>query len=283
MRVLHTSDWHLGKKLGRHDRSAEQAEVLDEVIEIAEAEAVDLVLVSGDLFDRPFPPIDALRLGLDALQRLSDNGRRPTVAIAGNHDSPELFELLAPLLTARQVHLVGSIKRPQSGGVLEVPTGQGRALVACLPFLREGRVVDFLAEVDSWYGSYADRLARLCQAYDAQLTARAAADPTRSVTLLCAHFMIDGVRLGGHGRVGRGERPLHIGEAYMATSQAVPPGVQYVALGHIHAPQPAPGAAVASEYAGSLLELDFGEAGEKKRVVIVEVEPASPPARGAFR
>jgi exonuclease SbcD len=67
-----------------------------------------------------------------------------------------------------------------------------------------------------------------------------------------------------------------MGEAYAATSEAIPPGPQYVALGHIHAPQPVPGAKVPAEYAGSLLELDFGEAGEQKRVVVVDVEPGLP-------
>jgi DNA repair protein SbcD/Mre11 len=71
----------------------------------------------------------------------------------------------------------------------------------------------------------------------------------------------------------RGERELHMGEAYAATAQAIPPGPQYVAMGHIHAPQTVPGAPVPAEYAGSLLSLDFGEAGEDKRVVIVDAEP----------
>ena len=69
-----------------------------------------------------------------------------------------------------------------------------------------------------------------------------------------------------------------MGEAYAATSEAIPPGPQYVALGHIHAPQPVPGARVPAEYAGSLLELDFGEAGEEKRVVLVDVQPGTPAA-----
>ena len=76
-------------------------------------------------------------------------------------------------------------------------------------------------------------------------------------------------------RVSHSERELHIGDAYSATAQAIPAGPQYVALGHIHAPQPVPGAAVPAEYAGSLLALDFGEAGEAKRVVLVDVEPGS--------
>ena len=86
-----------------------------------------------------------------------------------------------------------------------------------------------------------------------------------------AHFMVGGVKVDRSAP--RGERELHMGDAYTATAQAIPAGPQYVAMGHIHAPQPVPGAPVPAEYAGSLLSLDFGEAGERKRVVIVDAEP----------
>ena len=97
MRILHTADWHVGKKLSRFDRMDDHAAVLDEIVHIADAERVDLVLVAGDLFDRPFPPVEALRLVMDTLRRLASDAR-PVVAIAGNHDSAELFELLASLV-----------------------------------------------------------------------------------------------------------------------------------------------------------------------------------------
>ncbi len=87
--------------------------------------------------------------------------------------------------------------------------------------------------------------------------------------------MVTGARIGGHGAP-RGERELHMGEAYAVGEGAIPASLGYVAMGHIHAPQPVPGANVPAEYAGSLLELDFGEAGEEKRVVIVDVEPGRP-------
>ncbi len=267
MRILHTSDWHIGKRLGRYDRMPEYELTLAEVDGIADENEVDLVLMSGDLFDRPVPPMDALRLGLRTLLRLGE--RRPVVAVAGNHDSPELFEALAPLLSPANVYLVGDIKRPEDGGVVEVETNAGRAVIGCFPFLREGRVVDFMAEAGGWYGRYADRVAALSRAYGDAAARRAGSD---AVPLMVAHFMVNGVKLGGHGAP-RGERELHIGQAYAATEQALGAGPQYVAMGHIHAPQKVPGAPVPAEYAGSLLALDFGEAGEEKRVVLVEAHP----------
>ncbi len=268
MRILHTSDWHVGKRLGRFDRIDEHRAALAEVGDVAAAEGADLVVVSGDLFDRPIPPVDALQTVLAALVRLTGDGVRPVVAVAGNHDSPEFLEAIAPFLAGAGIHLIGRVRAPDQGGVLDLETNGGRALVAGFPFLREGRVVDFMAATDDWYGVYAERVRRLCAAYSDHLLAAAGTD---AVTLLVAHFMVTGARI----RTGapRGERELHIGEAYSAAENAVPPGLSYVAMGHIHAPQPVPGANVPAEYAGSLLQLDFGEAGEEKRVVIVDAEP----------
>jgi DNA repair protein SbcD/Mre11 len=264
MRILHTADWHVGRRLGRHDRAAETAAALEEVAGIADDHRVDLVLVSGDVFDRPIPPVEALSLGLGGLLRLAEG--RPVIAVAGNHDSPELFDALAPLIRdqGRGIHLVGGIRRPDDGGILGPDELGVPALVACLPFLREGRVVDFMRDAGEWYGQYADRIAALCTAFDAGLVARARPD---LVPMLVAHFMVGGVKVGGS------ERELHVGGAYVASSQAIPPGPQYVALGHIHAPQPIPGSPVPGQYSGSLLPLDFGEAGETKRVLVVDAEP----------
>lgn len=271
MRILHTSDWHIGKRLERHDRMDEYRDAVDEVVDIANSENTDLVLHSGDLFDRPLPPVEALRLGLDGLVRLADGGRRPVVVVAGNHDAPELFETLAPFLLPFGVHLVGRIKPPDEGGVVSIETAAGMAHIACLPFLRAAQVVDFMARVDQWYGTYADRIRKITEAYAAALGGQAGPN---DATALVAHFMVGGVKVATGAP--RGERELHIGEAYAATDVSVPTAVDYVAMGHIHAPQPVPGARVPAHYAGSLLQLDFGEAGEQKRVLIVDTTPGAP-------
>jgi exonuclease SbcD len=262
MRILHTADWHVGRRLGRHDRTDEMRDALDEVARIADEEQVDLVLVAGDVFDRAAPAVESLSLGLTALVRLARG--RPLVVVAGNHDAPELFDALAPLLRDRGVHLIGRIKAPDAGALLGPDELGVPAVVAGFPFLREGRVIDFMAETGKWYGAYAQKIAAITDAYNSALVQRAGTD---LVPILVAHFMVSGVR------VSRSERELHIGDAYTATAQAIPAGPQYVALGHIHAPQPVPGAPVPAAYAGSLLPMDFGEAGEAKRVVIVDVEP----------
>jgi exonuclease SbcD len=274
VRALHTSDWHVGKRIGRYDRADEYREVIAEVVQVATTEEVDIVLHSGDLFDRPVPPIEAMEVAFSGLVALTDGGKRPVVVIAGNHDSAGFFEALAPFLKAQNIHLVGEIKRPDGGGVLNLDTSSGRAVVSCFPFLREGRAFHVWDAVQDHYKQYADRLQAISEAYSTYAGELAGHD---AVHFLVAHFLVGGVKVHGHGAP-RGERALHMGEAYAATSEAIPPGPQYVALGHIHAPQPVPGAKVPAEYAGSLLELDFGEAGEQKRVVVVDVEPGLPAA-----
>ena len=264
MRILHTSDWHIGRRLGRHDRTDEFRAVLSELTQIARSNEVDLVLVSGDVFDRPFPPVEALSLGLGALRDLAEVA--PVVAVAGNHDSPELFDALAPLLRTqgKGVHLLGAIRRPEDGAMFTPDVLGVGAVVAGFPFLREGRVVDFMRDTGEWYGAYATKVGAITAVLNRAIVDAAGAD---AVPILMAHFMVGGVKVGGS------ERELHIGEAYAATAQAIPPGPAYVALGHIHAPQRVPGSPVPAEYAGSLLALDFGVAGDTKRVVLVDAAP----------
>jgi exonuclease SbcD len=127
-----------------------------------------------------------------------------------------------------------------------------------------------MRDAGEWYRAYAEKVTAIAAHYNEALVARAGSD---AVPILMAHFMVGGVKVDR--AAPRGERELHMGDAYAATAQAIPAGPQYVAMGHIHAPQRVPGAPVPAEYAGSLLALDFGEAGEEKRVVVVDVEPGS--------
>src|SRR5262249_32635257 len=116
MRILHTADWHVGRRLGRHDRTEEMREALDEGAPTPAEEQADPGLGAGDVFDRAAPPVESLSLGLTALLRLARG--RPVVVVAGNHDAPDLFDALAPLMRDRGVHLIGRIRAPNAGGVL---------------------------------------------------------------------------------------------------------------------------------------------------------------------
>jgi DNA repair protein SbcD/Mre11 len=264
MRILHTADWHVGKRLGRFERIAETERVLQEVVEVASDAEVDVVIVAGDLFDRALTAYANLGLVLDTLVRLASTGAR-VVAVPGNHDSAELFEVLAPHLAGSSVTLVARPQRPEGGGVVRVPArdGESSAQIACLPFLHEAHVVDFMADTEEWHKSYADRVRALCHRYASWMQANGDA---RTIDVLVGHFMV-------HGAVPSGsERQLHIGEAYMAREDSIP-NVNYAALGHIHRMQQAPGTDVPAYYAGSLMQLDFGETGQVKSVLVSDVTP----------
>ncbi|MDQ4149042.1 MAG: exonuclease SbcCD subunit D [Actinomycetota bacterium] len=261
MRFLHTADWHAGKRLGRVSRTAEFEAVFDELVSIAKDQKVDAVLVAGDLWDRPFPPLDAIELVVDTLIRLAD-AAGSVVAIRGNHDSGPLFQLLGRLLEPRGVALCHRICAPQEGGVLNIRSRDGTetASVAAFPFLHEAEVIDLMTDSAEWYKEYGDRVRMISQALCRVF------DPAR-VGVLTAHYFVDGATVGG------GERKIHMGPQYAAKVQSIPPGASYVALGHVHRPQAVEGAAATAHYAGSLLQLDFSEQTHHKQVVVVECKP----------
>lgn len=265
MRVLHTADWHIGKRLGRLDRHAEYEQAIDEVVSIARDQKVDLVIAAGDLFDRANAPLESMGLVVDALLRLADAAGK-VIAMPGNHDSAQLFEFLAPLLEGRGVLLSSKLKRPDAGGVVRVPSRDGKesASVAVLPFIHEADVVvDFMEQSEEWFKEYADRIKAIAAALCAGI------DP-KTVGILTGHFFVDGAELGG------GERRIHIGPQFAVTNQTIPPGIQYAALGHIHKPQAVAGTAAPTRYSGSLIQLDFSERSHAKGVVIVDVKAGQP-------
>ena len=107
IKILHTADWHLGKKLDSFSRLEEQVLVMNEIVEIADQQQVDLVLIAGDLFDNFNPSVEAVELFYKTLKRLSNNGKRPVVAISGNHDSPSLIDAPDPLARECGIILIG--------------------------------------------------------------------------------------------------------------------------------------------------------------------------------
>ncbi len=162
MKILHTSDWHIGKRLGRHDRMDEFVEVLAEVERIADEQRSTWSSSPATCGIARSRRWTRSRSGSQTLLRLAE--RRPVVASPGNHDSPELFEALAPLLRRSACFLIGDVKRPDEGGILGPESSAVPAVVAGFPFLREGRVVDFMKEAGEWYGEYADRVAAITAA-----------------------------------------------------------------------------------------------------------------------
>jgi DNA repair protein SbcD/Mre11 len=260
VKILHTSDWHVGKVLKGQSRVTEQIAVLAELVEIANAERPDLVLVAGDLFDSAAPTPESTRIVTRALSALRGSGAE-VVAIAGNHDNGAALDALRPWAEAAGVRLRGTV-RAAADHVISGRTAGGEAwrLVA-LPFLSQRYAVRatemFELTAAEASQTYTDHLARLLALLGAQFEPGA-------VNLVTAHLTVVGAKTGG------GERDAHTIQAYAVPATVFPPGAHYVALGHLHRRQQVTGPGPV-HYSGSPLAIDFGEEQNVPSVTLVEV------------
>jgi exonuclease SbcD len=261
VRILHTSDWHVGKTLKGVSRRDEQLAVLAQIVEIARAERPDLVIVAGDLFDTAAPPPDATRMVTRALSALRATGAE-VVAIAGNHDNGAALDALRSWAEAAGVALRGTVRdRPADHRITgTTAAGEPWRLVA-LPFLSQRYAIRatemFALTAAEATQTYADHLARLVEALTGDFDGDA-------VNLVTAHLTLAGGTLGG------GERDAHTVAAYAVPPTIFPAATHYVALGHLHRSQVVPGPCPI-HYSGSPVAVDFGEEENAPSVTIVEV------------
>lgn len=265
MKILHTSDWHVGKVLKGQPRIDEQLAVLAEIVEITRAERPDLVLVAGDLFDTAAPTPDATKIVTRALSALRSGGA-DVVAIAGNHDNGAALDALRPWADAAGITLRGTVRSPADHLVSGVTAGGEAWRLVALPFLSQRYAVRaaemFELTAAEATQTYADHLARLL----ATLCAGFAPD---AVNLVTAHVTVVGAATGG------GERDAHTIQAYAVPATVFPAGAHYVALGHLHRRQSVPGPCPV-HYSGAPLAVDFGEEENSPSVNLVEVGAAVP-------
>jgi exonuclease SbcD len=230
---------------------------------------VDCVLLAGDVYEHRAPAPEADALAFDAFLRLHEAGIR-VVAIPGNHDSALRMEAFGKVLRPLGIEIVPKVTRPDEGGIVVVPSREGsqEAEVAAIPFVPERRFGDAAAlfeATETWYQSYAQGMGELVGAMTRGFT------PGR-VPIVLGHLFTDGALV----TPGGGERELTIGIAYAVPPSRLPTEAAYVALGHVHLPQAVKGSPAPARFAGSLLQLDFGEAGQRKSVAIVEASPGKP-------
>jgi exonuclease SbcD len=264
MKILHTSDWHVGKVLKGRDRSDEHEAVLRSIVQSARTEDVDLVLVAGDLFETATPAPKAQGLVMRALLALREDGRQ-VVAIAGNHDNANLIDsVYRPVLGELGLHVLGTPKAPGSGGTLHLTTRTGEtAVVAALPFLSQRyavRAAELLLHDAAEHAlDYARRVAAILETLTAQFT-------PDGVNIVMAHATLLGGRRGG------GERDVQTGFEYEIPSGVFPASAHYAALGHLHRQQEIP-APCPAFYSGSPLAVDFGEEANEPGALIVTAAP----------
>ena len=268
MKLLHLSDWHLGRETYNTSRAQDHDAVIGEMLAYAREHKPDLIVHTGDLFDAVRPAYPEMARGVNALQELAVAA--PVVVLCGNHDSPALFDLFGQLIgPASRVHFISRARPPAQGGILSFPTAANEVIrLAPLPFVHANRMLDGFEEPGTWAALYADRIHRVEQSLDRGLLD--GFDNRRDVAVFAAHLYVGKAVLSGS------ERKIQVGENY-ATQLEHLPAVTYAAFGHIHKPQKLPGGLVDGCYAGSPIQLDFGELGEAKRIVLVEARPGQPP------
>src|SRR5690606_1548488 len=281
LKILHTADWHLGKNLGPYSRLEEQKTVMNELVGIADREAVDVVLVAGDLYDQFNPSTEASELFYSTLNRLACKGQRPVIVIAGNHDSPDRIQVSDPLARSCGIILIG---HPQTEvrpfdmegawnvsrsvpGFLEIQWPEGKPPLRILhtPFANEYRMKTYLGSEEQ-----EEELRRVLQAHWQELADAYCDD--KGVNILMAHLYI-AERNQPLPDEPEGEKPIAIGHAQVIYSDNLPRGVQYAALGHLHRFQKVGGRDYPIVYSSSPLSYSFAESGQIKYTVIVEAEP----------
>ncbi len=280
MRILHTSDWHLGRTLEGRSRLVEQRNVLEEMTSLCSEEAIDLVLVAGDVFDAYNPPAAAEELYYEYLERMADGGRRAVVVVAGNHDSPERIRAANPLAVRHGISLmglpgdhlpgsvgVGRVRRLETGpGWLNLAIGEERVGIVGLPYPSESRLREVLSREmadEVRRGAYSDRVGSILK------NAVESLDPSFP-SILVGHFYVAG------GIESESERPIHLGGALTVDAESIPAEFSYVALGHLHRAQRV-GGFEHWRYSGSPLAYSFSEATRGDEVTLVDVGPDGVP------
>ena len=269
MKLLHTSDWHLGATLYRQSRAPDHDAVIAEIIEAARDFRPDLILHTGDLFDRARPTTEDITRAGQALQELA--AIAPVVVVCGNHDSAGLLHALNIYMRIsggpQRVHFIARVRSPRDG-ILHFPTRNGHTLrLAALPFQHAHLMTDAFGDPTRWGTDYTDQVRGIEAALGEALLADF--NPRTDIAVFAAHLYVGGADYCGS------ERGMHVDDAYATDLDAVP-AVSYAAFGHLHRPQKLPGKRVAGRYAGSPIPLDFGEMHDHKSIVLVEAEPGRP-------
>jgi exonuclease SbcD len=265
VKIVHTSDWHVGRRWKGIQRLDELEAVLDHLGSFIEEHAIDLVLHTGDVFEGRNPPAEAEQLVNRFLVRVGRTGAEMLI-IAGNHDDPLRFDARSLLTEFVHVQIIGRPRTAARGGTRTLVTRGGEtAVVAALPFASPGAWVSAL----DLAGEEAGARIKYARMFDHAVQDLCGAFRPDAVNLLMAHTHIEGAVFG------ESERRVHIAEDWAASAKSLPSTASYIALGHIHMPQkvdvPPP-----AWYAGSLLQMDFGEAGEEKSFVVVTAVPGRP-------
>ena len=258
MRILHTSDWHIGHRLYERPRIKEHCQFLDWLLAKIKEQEVDVLLVSGDIFDTALPSSEATDLYYQFLFQLYDETHAHAVITAGNHDSPRHLAAPREFLRMGRIHVIGLASEPAEC-VLSLPSENPSVAIAAVPYLSENELSHISFETEP---ERAERYRERLKAFYRQCVE---CMPPGLPKILMGHLFVHGGEESGS------ERNIQIGGATAMQISDFPDDVAYVALGHLHRPHAISGASYPVQYAGSPLPLRFNEASYSKKLYLLDV------------
>lgn len=263
MRILHTADWHLGKKLHKHDLVQDHEKFIEWLLELIVARKVDLLLISGDIFDLANPSSEARTLYYQSLVKISGAGCR-VILTGGNHDSPAVLNAPKEVLKALNIDVIGGMPQDLQEVLIPVPNAEQPSLiVAAIPYLRDSDI----RQANAGH-SYTDRIDAvkkgIASTYSKVLELATETYPETPI-LAMGHLFTTGASTSDS------ERDIQLGNEAALEATTFSTIFETVVLGHIHKPQ-----RVKSEipifYSGSPIPLSFSERKDNKRILLMDTE-----------
>ena len=267
-KILHTSDWHIGRRLKEHDRAEEFRKFFDWLEKLIVSENIDTLLVSGDIFDNTTPTVTAQKIYYSFLTALAKSPCRHTVIISGNHDSPAFLDAPAELLSLSDIHVIGQACENPKDEVLALKDSDGNTelIVCAVPYLRD-RDVRRLTISDNPEESDKILQAGIREHYAQVFShARELQGDSGVPVVAMGHMFLKGGRV----QADDGTRELYVGTAIRVDANIFPEWLTYTALGHLHSPQKSGRENI--RYSGAPLAMGFGEAGQDKAVYVLELD-----------
>lgn len=273
MKILHTSDWHLGHQLYGKSRKEEFELFFKELIQIISEEKIEVLLIAGDIFDTSTPGNQSQTIYFNTLEKILDAGCRHIVVIGGNHDSPSLLNASKSIMRKIGVHIFGSVPENIGDEVLILNNDQGRAecVICAVPFLRDKdvRKAEFGESVEDKeqkiLKGIRDHYGQVFEIAEKKRKELEDRQGCHIPLIMTGHLFIK----QGSLKTGEGERNLYVGGLGAVGTEIFPNSVDYAALGHLHIPQKI-GENEHIRYSGSPVPMGFGEAGQKKSVMLIE-------------
>ena len=262
MKILHTSDWHLGHRLLDQSQLEEQSLFLEWLPDYIEANSIDVLLISGDIFDVGVPSANAQKLYYDFLIRLHHSCCREVIITGGNHDAPSTLNAPKELLNALSIRVVGKATDPISDEIFKLTLDNEELIVAAIPYLRDQDIRRAVAaetadEIVNRYKtaliSHFDEAAESCERMKSANT----------TVIGMGHLFAVG------GRTSESEQSIYVGNLGDIGAEDFPTVFDYVALGHLHRAQRV-GGREHIRYSGSPYVLSFSETNQEKKIILIE-------------